>query len=42
MADAAPQQITLTFPDGATRKVESGTTGLRWQNPSRRRWPSAR
>ena len=28
MADAAPQQITLTFPDGATRKVESGTTGF--------------
>src|SRR3954471_9597667 len=26
MADAAP--ITLTFPDGATRKVEAGTTGL--------------
>ena len=31
MADAAPhdsKQITLTFPDGATRKVEAGTTGL--------------
>ena len=28
MADAGPQQITLTFPDGATRKVESGTTGF--------------
>jgi threonyl-tRNA synthetase len=26
MADAAP--ITLTFPDGAKREVESGTTGL--------------
>ncbi len=26
MAEAA--QITLTFPDGATRQVESGTTGL--------------
>ncbi len=31
MADAAPhdsKQITLTFPDGATRKVEAGTSGL--------------
>ena len=31
MADAAPhdsKQLTLTFPDGATRKVEAGTTGL--------------
>ena len=27
MADAAPQ-ITLTFPDGAKRQIESGTTGL--------------
>ena len=31
MADAAQhdsKQLTLTFPDGATRKVEAGTTGL--------------
>jgi len=34
MADAAPdskqdsKQVTLTFPDGAKRQVESGTTGL--------------
>ncbi|HWK39395.1 MAG TPA: TGS domain-containing protein, partial [Hyphomicrobium sp.] len=30
MAEAAPNapaQITLTFPDGANRKIESGTTG---------------
>jgi threonyl-tRNA synthetase len=30
MADAAPdsKEVTLTFPDGAKRQVESGTTGL--------------